>query len=209
MTQLLLVPGSTRRGSLNAQLLRHMACELTGACEIDVLAPEQVDLPIFDQDLESEPSIRARVAALRARFSACDGLIVASPEHNGQVPAYLKNLVDWVSRLPHVDAQFDNPFLDKPLLLCSASTGWSGGALGLVHARALFSYLGCVVLGDVVTQPHAAHAWCEDGFLLDPFLDEHIASVTQRLLSLAQHFSAHHPRIPSHRTFAHESVPQA
>jgi hypothetical protein len=51
-------------------------------------------------------------------------------------PAASAYIVAWVSRLAHVDGRFDNPFCDHPLLLCSASTGRSGGAIAMPHARA-------------------------------------------------------------------------
>ena len=188
--RLLLIPGSQRTESFNARLLDDFALRLEGLCEVDLLRPGQVDLPLFNQDLESSPEIVARVAAVHRRMARCHGLIVASPEYNGQLTPYLKNLVDWVSRLARIDAACGNAFVDRPTLLCSASTGGSGGALAIPHARALFGYVGCVVIGDTVCIPHAGRAWTGDGYAFGPDVDEQIGAALQRVLRLASSFAA-------------------
>jgi chromate reductase len=189
MTTILHLSGSQRQESFNGRLLRHLAQSLKGRCIIDMVESTQVDLPLFDQDLETDPVVIHRVAELHQRFTTCDGMVVASPEYNGQLTPYLKNIVDWVSRLQHIDSRFDNPFRDRPLLLCSASTGWSGGALAMPHARALFGYVGCMVIGDAISIPHADQAWTVDGYVFDPFFDERIDAAVDRVLQSAQAFA--------------------
>jgi len=186
---LLLVAGSQRVGSYNARLLTDLAARLDGCCTIDVLAPAQVELPLFNQDLESDPDVVRRVAAVHRRFAASHGLIVATPEYNGQLPAYLKNLVDWVSRLAYVEPGCPNAFVDRSVLLCSASTGWSGGALAMAPARALFGYVGCVVVGDTIAVPHAASAWTGDGYAFDDAFHDQIDAALARILRLATDFA--------------------
>jgi NAD(P)H-dependent FMN reductase len=187
--RLLLIPGSQRTESFNARLLGDFALRLEGLCEVDLLWPGQVDLPLFNQDLETAPELVARVAALHRRIACSHGLIVASPEYNGQLTPYLKNLIDWVSRLAYIDAGCGNAFVDRPTLLCSASTGGSGGALAITHARALFGYVGCLVIGDTVCIPHAGRAWTGDGYAFGPDVDEQIAAALQRVLRLASSFA--------------------
>ncbi len=185
MTTLLLVPGSQRRDSFNVRLLRDLAGRLTARCAVDWLTPGDVDLPLFNQDLEADSAIVERVAAVHRCFEACDGIIVASPEYNGLPTPYLKNLVDWVSRLAHIDGRFDNPFLGRPLLLCSASTGGSGGWAGMPHARALFTYVGCAVTDDFIAVPHAQQLWTDGAFDFDPFFAADVDAAVARLLELA------------------------
>jgi chromate reductase len=84
-----------------------------------------------------------------------------------------------------VDGQFANPFLDRPLLLCSASTGWSGGALGMPHARALFAYVGCAVMDDSINVAHVAEAWTGTAFAFDPFFDAEIDGAILQIVRLA------------------------
>jgi NAD(P)H-dependent FMN reductase len=163
-----------------------MAHRLKGRCRIDILEPADVDLPLFNQELEDKPEVIDRIAALHQRFKASDGIVVACPEYNGQLTPYLMNIVDWVSRLPHIDCRFDNPFCDRPLLLCSASTGRSGGAIAMPHARALFGYVGCLIIGDSICVSYADQAWTGNGYVFDPFFDEQIDGTTDRFLQLVE-----------------------
>jgi NAD(P)H-dependent FMN reductase len=186
VTTLLFVSGSQRRESLNSRLLGNVAQRLDGRCRIDMLEPADVDLPMFNQELEDKPEVIDRVAALHQRFKASDGIVVASPEYNGQLTPYLMNIVDWVSRLPYIDSRFDNPFCDRPLLLCSASTGRSGGAIAMPHARALFGYVGCLIIGDSICVSYADQAWTGSRYVFDPFFDEQIDGTTDRFLQLVE-----------------------
>ena len=175
-SRLLFFPASLRRQSYQRRLLDYFAESLSGSCEIDMLTPEDVNLPLFNQDLEQSESVLSEVIALQARFKAADGFVVASPEYNGHLSPYLKNTVDWVSRLSRIDAHFakENPFRGKPVLLASASTGWSGGLLGLQSARSVFSYLGCLVTADQICVSDAEQWVVNDRFRFEGAFAEHI-----------------------------------
>ena len=181
---ILCISGSLRSGSYNSHLLDHLAGYLPQMLARDFLFPQDVDLPMFNEDVEGDAIIRGKVAQLHGRFAACDALIVASPEYNGQLTAYLKNLIDWVSRLAYIDPSFTNPFIDKPLLLCSASTGSSGGMAGITHARALFGYVGALVMGGAICVPYASEKWSEMGYMFDEPFEGYIAGSINRLTSL-------------------------
>jgi chromate reductase len=174
--RLLFFPASLRRQSHQRRLLDYFAESLSGSCKIDMLAPEEVNLPLFNQDLEQSETVLSEVIALQSRFKAADGFIVASPEYNGHLSPYLKNTVDWVSRLPRIDPHYvkANPFRGKPVLLASASTGWTGGLLGLQSARSVFSYLGCLVTADQICVSDAEQWVVNDRFRFEDAFAEHI-----------------------------------
>lgn len=177
-------PASLRRQSHQCRLLEHLADVIGDTGRIDLLG--DVDLPLFNEDLEASEPLRLRVARLHERWRAADGIIVASPEYNGHVSPYLKNTVDWVSRLERLDAAraTANPFAGKPLLLASASTGWTGGILGLQNARSLFGYLGCLVSADQICVSNAAN-WQRDGrFRFEPAFEAYIARTVASFLDL-------------------------
>jgi NAD(P)H-dependent FMN reductase len=159
MTRLLLVCGSQSRASLNARLLAQVAGMAPANLIRDPLRPEEVDLPLFNRDIEADPALRPRLAAIHARFAMADAIILASPEFNGLMTPYLKNLIDWVSRMPHLDASATNAFRDKPVLLCSATPGWSGGGVAMPSLRALLGYVGAVSFGETICLPYARDAW--------------------------------------------------
>jgi len=169
MTRLLLVCGSQRRTSLNARLLDEVARYVPGALCCDRLRDEEVALPMFNQDLENDPALRERLTALHHRFLTADGLIIATPEYNGTMTPYLKNLIDWISRLPHIALGTPNAFLDTPVLLCSATPGWSGGGVGMPPLRALLGHVGAITFGQTINLPYGREAWDADG-QLDPML---------------------------------------
>ena len=183
-----MISGSQRRESLNTRLLNCVSAALEGTFSVEFLDSHLVDLPLFNQDLEDNPAVIGCVADLHGRFNSSDGIIVASPEYNGQVSPFLKNSIDWVSRLAYIDHAFDNPFVDRPLLLCSASTGAGGGALGIHSARALFSYVGCLVLGDSICLPYADQLLTEEGFDLPPYFEEQLAYSINRFGRLVNNF---------------------
>jgi len=154
MKKILFLSGSQRRDSHNQRLLKNLAKRLEHILSVDTVEQGQINLPLFDQDLENNPVLRLQVKNLHSRISACDAMIVACPEYNGLITPYLKNTIDWVSRLQYIDESCSNAFIDKPVLLVSASTGWSGGAVGLPSARTLFGYIGCHVLGGAISIPN-------------------------------------------------------
>ncbi|NVN88062.1 MAG: NAD(P)H-dependent oxidoreductase [Rhodopseudomonas sp.] len=186
--RLLLFSGSLRRESHQSRLLRHFVSVLGSACDIDMLTPADVDLPLFDQDLEQSELVLAKVIGLHHRFESADGLIVASPEYNGHVSSYLKNTVDWVSRLPRIDSRYAarNAFHGRPLLLASASTGWTGGILGLQNARSIFSYLGCTVVADQICVSDAEQCIVDDRFRFHDGFAEHIENVLKRFVTVVE-----------------------
>jgi chromate reductase, NAD(P)H dehydrogenase (quinone) len=188
--QLLLLSGSQRQASFNVRLLNHIAQHLETSCSFLTAEPFAEHLPLFNQDLENRPEVRAQVAELHAVFMACDGIVVASPEYNGQLTPYLKNIIDWVSRLAYIDPSFQNPFVDKPVLLCAASTGSSGGATGIPSARALFGYVGGLVFGETLCVPLAHEAWTEAGYFFNDDFESRIYSVSQRFALQALRFHA-------------------
>ena len=185
MTRLLLLCGSQRRSSLNARLLDEVAARIPQGISIDRLQPAQIDLPLFNQDLEHDPAVLARLRALHTRFAAADALVLASPEYNGLMTPFLKNIVDWVSRLPRIDPDAPDAFLDCPVLLCSATPGWSGGGLGMAALRALFGHVGAIPFGETICLPYAEQAWDEAG-LLNPMLPSaHWADCVRRFCAFA------------------------
>src|SRR5438034_225636 len=90
--RILLISGSTRRGSGNTAALR----------TVQALAPDGVTaelydglaaLPAFSPDQDERPPDPA--ADLRARIAAAGALLFCTPEYAGTLPGSLKNLLDW------------------------------------------------------------------------------------------------------------------
>ena len=118
MTTLLGISGSLRRASHNTKLLQ-IAAESFG-CESYTLA--DIDLPLYNGDVEEAEGIPAKVQALAALIGAADAVLIATPEYNKGMSGALKNALDWLSRVKPA------PLAGKPVAIMSASAGISGGA---------------------------------------------------------------------------------
>ncbi len=135
---IVVISGSSRRGSLNTRLARLVA-ELRPADVVTVIA-HLARLPFYDADLEAEGTPKA-VADLRTAVSAADAVVVVTPEYNGTVPGLLGNAVDWLSRPPR-----QSVLQGKPLLVLSASPTRYGGTWAAEHLRAVLARIGATVL---------------------------------------------------------------
>ena len=159
MSKILVLCGSTRKASLNRKLMYVCAEYLVTRCTVDVLEASQVNLPLYNQEIEQQPDIYDRVAALYDRFEAADGFVVVSPEYNASVTAFLKNTIDWVSRLQFIRPNIPNPFLHRPVLFGSAVSSWTGGSFGIAHARSIFTYLGAMPMSEHISLGQAERFW--------------------------------------------------
>lgn len=182
MRRVLILPGSARGASLNRRLARDLARALRPRFDVDLVDPADVELPLFNQDREHDPAVRPILKALHGRLLDADGLLVVSPEYNGSLSTYLKNTIDWVSRLARIESQhgYPNPFQGKPVLLACATAGWTGGRLGLQSAAQLFTYLGGRVWPESILLPCAGEAWDDDGVLIDPFFGAHMQQILKQ-----------------------------
>lgn len=166
--RILALAGSLRSGSFNRRILA-VAADGARAAGADVTRIDLRDfpLPVYDADLESASGLPPAALALKERFRAAEGLLVASPEYNSAISGTLKNAFDWVSR----PAPGEKPlacFKGKVAALCAASTGALGGIRGLASVRLILGNLGVVLLPDQVALPKAAEAFDDDGNVVDP-----------------------------------------
>lgn len=187
MKNLLLLSGSLRTESWNTRFLEHLSksCSLE-KCHIEWLRASDLAWPLFNEDLENDLPLQTQVMQIANRLLKADALIIASPEYNGMVTPFLKNVVDWTSRMPHIQPDVRNAFLDKPVLLCAASTGGSGGVTGLSSARSLMAYLGACVFGQTITLPHAHLQWTEAGFWFESETQKIFDDALQRFVQFSR-----------------------
>src|SRR3977135_3981658 len=92
--RILLISGSTRRGSGNTAALRTIQAlapaGITGGVDDGLGA-----LPPFSPDEDERPPGPA--ADLRARIAAAGALLFCTPEYAGTLPGSLKNLLGWTA----------------------------------------------------------------------------------------------------------------
>lgn len=160
--------GSIRQGSYNSAILKAAvnAARDTGA-EVDLLDLRDFELPLFNQDLESEGGLPDAARQLKARFIKTDGFILASPEYNSAFSALMKNTIDWCSRAESDDEPPLSAYAGKSALLLSASPGALGGLRGLYSLRTLLQNIQVTVYPEMLAVRSAHQVIGADGSLTD------------------------------------------
>lgn len=120
MTQfsLLGISGSLRAASFNRMLIRE-----AGRLMVDATYTEaNLDLPLYNGDVEENEGIPAGVQLLSDQIAAADAVVISTPEYNQSFSGVLKNALDWISRTEGA------PWDGKPVAIVSAAAGRAGGA---------------------------------------------------------------------------------
>ena len=99
MTKILAFAGSARKDSLNKKLLKIAAAGAqTAGADVTLVDLADFELPLFNQDLESEQGMPEKAGEFKRLMIAHDGFLIASPEYNSAFSPLLKNTIDWASR---------------------------------------------------------------------------------------------------------------
>jgi len=140
MKKIIAFAGSNHSKSINRKLVSYVVQRLQSV-HSRVLDLREFDAPIYSIDLEKSNGIPETICQLKRIIDSADGFIIASPEHNGSLPAFFKNIIDWLSRIDQ------NIFNDKPTVLLSTSPGVNGGGTNLKHLAELLPHWGTKVIG--------------------------------------------------------------
>ena len=94
MKKILTISGSARKGSTNVKLLDAIAIEFS---QHDIYRFDKLDqLPIFTE-IEDENSYPDIVLAWRKAVTISDALIISTPEYIHNLPAIIKNALEWLT----------------------------------------------------------------------------------------------------------------
>ena len=124
---LLAISGSLRQASLNTVLAR--ALSKIAPDDVFVSAITLHDIPLYNADAAGASPPKG-VRDLRNAITACDGLILVSPEYNYGMPGVLKNALDWASR-----PAFASVLKNKPVLIVPATPSLTGGSRAHAQLR--------------------------------------------------------------------------
>ncbi len=178
--------GSLRSGSLNKKLV-HAAARLArqGGAEVTIADLRDLDLPMYDGDLEDAGGIPQGALQLKQLMASHDALLIACPEYNSSITGALKNAIDWASRQAPGEAPLES-FKGKLGALVSASPGNFGGLRGMLATRAILEHLGVLVIPEQFAVARAHEAFDDAGNLKDPRQSAGVQNVVSRLLATAQ-----------------------
>ncbi|WP_247237874.1 NADPH-dependent FMN reductase [Telluribacter sp. SYSU D00476] len=146
MKKIIAFAGSNSTQSINRKLVEAATRKLPQEA-VQLINLADIKVPIYGIDVEEETGIPESIRQLHAVLAEADGFIIASPEHNGLLPAFFKNIIDWLSRIDQ------NIFGHKPVLLMSTSTGGYGGQSSLSILKGLFPRWGGHVVGTFSVGP--------------------------------------------------------
>lgn len=168
MIKILAFSGSTRCGSFNQKLVQIAALGAKQAgVDTTVINLANYNMPIFNEDLEKKIGFPEKVYEFKKLLIEHNGFLIASPEHNSAFSSLLKNVIDWSSCS---ETKREPPLLaykGKIAGIMAASTGKSGGVIGLTFLRMLLTNIGVMVLDNQLAIANSYEAFGDDGNLLD------------------------------------------
>src|SRR6056297_3155073 len=154
--KLLLISGSLRQGSFNRMLLTEAELAFGDA---DVTRAD-LNLPLYDGDLEEAEGVPSAVQTLAEQLKNADAVVISSPEYNKGITGVLKNAFDWVSRVEGM------PFKGKPTVVMSANAGRTGGETGQFMVLSCLAPLQALVLpGQMLCVAAAGKEFDDSGAL--------------------------------------------
>ena len=179
--------GSVRQGSHNAALAALAAQRLRAAgaevTEIDLAA---LALPLYCQDVEHD-AFPPAAATLKAMLARSDGLLIATPEHNGSVSSLVKNALDWASRPTDGEGPLAlSAYRGKSAAIVAASIGPFGGLRALAHLRQILGTVQMMVIPEQLSVPFADRAFDAGGALADPLTNTILDALVSRLVDTAR-----------------------
>jgi len=178
MIRILALSGSSRRGSLNQKLLDQAALGARAAgAEVTSIRLSDFELPIYDADWEAEYGLPKGAQALKALLADDQGLLIATPEHNGGYTALLKNALDWMSR--------PNGFPSgRFAALVSASPGLLGGVKSQLSLQIVLNKLGVHVIPESFALGAAHQCFDAEGGLKDANAEKAVRAVGAALAEM-------------------------
>lgn len=166
--KILAFAGSLRKDSFNKKLIKIAikGAEDAGA-KVTYIDLKDYPLPIYDQEIEDSEGVPKNALELKKLMWEHDGFLLSCPEYNSSISGVLKNVIDWTSRQASKDEVYLSCFIDKVVMLMSASPGQLGGLRGLVHVRSIFGNINSIVLPQQQSIPQADQAFDLNGSLKD------------------------------------------
>jgi len=173
--------GSLRADSTNQKLAE--AIQLNAPEHVEVLIHDSLgNIPFYNEDIDVEGQVPAAAAALRAAANDADTLLLVTPEHNGTMPAVLKNAIDWLSR-PYGAGATSN----KPAAVIGTAFGQFGGVWAQDEARKALEIAGAKLVEDAkLSIPNSVVRFAETHAKDDAEVAGQVADVLKSIQAAAE-----------------------
>jgi len=134
---MLVFVGSNSSKSINEQLTKAVLKEMNVTHTFINL--KTLDIPLFSEDLEREIKSPKGIVSLLDKINSFEHIFITTNEHNGNLSAFFKNIIDWLSR-------DDKSFLQgKKIFILSTSNGKRGGLGANESLQKMIERFGCEV----------------------------------------------------------------
>lgn len=168
--------GSLRKDSYNRKLFetyKELSKDKFEFVEIEI-----AKLPHYNADLDEAGECKDLLSSIDKSIKASDGVLFFSPEYNYSLPGFVKNGIDWISRIK------DQPFSNKKASIIGASPGKVGTARMQYHLRQIAVFLNLHILNKPEVMVGSVHElFSDEGKLLDEktkeFLKKHIEAFNE------------------------------
>ncbi|MCA0908221.1 NAD(P)H-dependent oxidoreductase [Ruegeria marisrubri] len=169
---LLGLSGSLRQNATNRKLLREAARLFDPASFVEA----DLNLPLYDGDLEGGEGIPEAVQTLANQIAQADAVIISTPEYNKGPSGVLKNALDWVSRTQ------GNPWADKPVAVMSAAAGRAGGERAQMILRAcMVPFQPRILQGPEIHLANSSNEFDDHGKLRSDRYEKSLHDLMQKL----------------------------
>ncbi|WFA08102.1 NADPH-dependent FMN reductase [Tissierella sp. Yu-01] len=169
------IVGSLRKESYNKKIAEFIIERYKDNVNMEIIPIDK--LPLFNEDLESNPPIE--VKEFKRRIKESYGVIFVTPEYNHSIPGGLKNALDWCSRV-------DRVLVNKPVFIIGASNGNVGTARCQSHLTQILNSPGVMALNLPSTHvliPNVQEYFDEENKFIDKrtikYLDKVVAKFMQ------------------------------
>jgi len=138
--KIIALAGSNSSKSINHQLVSYAASQIDNS---EVIRLTDYDIPMYSIDIEEEKAIPKGVKDLSEKLAEADAFIFSIAEHNGNISAFFKNVIDWLSRS-------NRKYLaDKKIVLLSTSPGKGGAASALKITQNTLVHFGAEIVATL------------------------------------------------------------
>lgn len=161
--KILAFAGSLRKHSFNRRVLRAAiaGAEKSGA-EVTLVDLRDYPMPLYNQDDQEAFGFDENALKVQRLIYEHEGLLIASPEHNGSFPAALKNVIEWASRR-NDSFKGGRVFHGKVAGMMAAAPNSFGGVRSLIHLRGVLTSVGVHVLPMEIAVPFVGDKFDGEG----------------------------------------------
>ena len=183
--KIIVIPGSSRKGSHNRRLAEVIANQLNVlGGEATAINLADFPMPIYNGDLEESDGAPDSAMKLAKLIADNHGVVLVNPEYNGSFSGLMKNTLDWLSRDVGVKV-----FQNRVFALAACSPGGLGGMRVLAHARDNLVSVGADMITPQVAVGNAHTAFAEDNTLSNERTASLLQSFCETLIERAKTYA--------------------